>query len=75
MTFESVKDIIEQIRLMKNDKMGFYRKSGGHLMNQVTLKVINSNGNTVQLTKLNLNEDNKLIIEIPKGLTMEQSIK
>lgn len=44
-------------------------------MNQVTLKVINSNGNTVQLTKLNLNEDNKLIIEIPKGLTMEQSIK
>ena len=44
-------------------------------MNQVTLKVINSNGNTAQLTKLNLNEDNKLIIEIPKGLTMEQSIK
>jgi len=44
-------------------------------MNQVTLKVINSNGSTVQLTKLNLNEDNKLIIEIPKGLTMEQSIK
>ncbi|WP_269194785.1 hypothetical protein [Anoxybacillus flavithermus] len=44
-------------------------------MNQVTLKVINSNGSTVQLTKLNLNADNKLIIEIPKGLTMEQSIK
>lgn len=44
-------------------------------MNQVTLKVINSNGSTVQLTKLNLNVDNKLIIEIPKGLTMEQSIK
>ena len=44
-------------------------------MNQVTLKVINPNGNTVQLAKLNLNEDNKLIIEIPKGLTMEQSIK
>lgn len=44
-------------------------------MNQVTLKVINTNGNTIQLTKLNLNEENKLIIEIPKGLAMEQSIK